>query len=279
MEHDFNSKLDLLLDENRLSFSTSHEEARQRVMGRIEMTEKVIPLHRSNKFYSKLAIAASVAALLTFSISFFGTEKIQNSSDSVMAHTLPDGSTIYLNSNAELSYNDLTWALFRDLDFSGSGFFEVEEGSKFSVSTDLGVVSVLGTSFSVITNNDKLKVSCKTGKVLVENENALSVVLTPGKGVEMSESTSEELDLETEYIGAWVGGTYRFDNVSIDQVFNSLEDFTGFEIEYPEDLNTSYSGEFSTDQSVEEILEIVCKPLGLSYEIIEENSLIQITNK
>jgi ferric-dicitrate binding protein FerR (iron transport regulator) len=279
VEHDFNSKLDLLLDENRLSFSTSHEEARRRVMGRIEMTEKVIPLHRPNKFYSKLAIAATVAALLTLSISFFGTEKVQNSSDFVLAHTLPDGSTIYLNSNAELSYNDLTWALYRDLDFSGSGFFEVEEGSKFSVSTDLGVVSVLGTSFSVITNNNKLKVSCKTGKVLVENENALSVVLTPGKGVEMSESTSEELDLETEYIDAWVGGTYRFDNVSIDQVFNSLEDFTGFEIEYPEDLNTSYSGEFSTDQSVEEILEIVCKPVGLSYEIIEENSLIRITNK
>ena len=279
MEHDFNSKLDLLLDENRLSFSTSHEEARRRVMGRIEMTEKVIPLHRPNKFYSKLAIAASIAALLTFSISFFGSETVQNPGSSVLAHTLPDGSTIYLNSNAELSYNDLTWALFRDLDFSGSGFFEVEEGSKFNVSTDLGVVSVLGTSFSVITNNDKLKVSCKTGKVLVENRNALSVILTPGKGVEMTESTLEELDLKTEYIDAWVGGTYRFDNVSIDQVFNSLEDFTGFEIEYPEDLNTSYSGEFSTDQSVEEILEIVCKPLSLSYEIIEENSLIRITNK
>jgi transmembrane sensor len=279
VEHDFNSKLDLLLDESRLSFSTSHEEARRRVMGRIEMTEKVIPLHRPNKFYSKLAIAASIAALLTFSISFFGSETVQNLGSSVLAHTLPDGSTIYLNSNADLSYNDLTWALFRDLDFSGSGFFEVEEGSKFSISTDLGVVSVLGTSFSVITNNDKLKVSCKTGKVLVENKNALSVILTPGKGVEMSESILEELDLKTEYIDAWVGGTYRFDNVSIDQVFNSLEDFTGFEVEYPEDLNTSYSGEFSTDQSVEEILEIVCKPLGLSYEIIQENSLIRITKK
>jgi ferric-dicitrate binding protein FerR (iron transport regulator) len=279
VEHDFNSKLDLLLDENRLSFSTSQEEARRRVMGRIEMTEKVILLHRPNRIYSKLAIAASIAALLTFSISFFGSETVQNSSDSILVHTLPDGSIIYLNSNAEVSYNDLTWMLNRDLDFSGSGFFEVEKGSKFNVSTDVGVVSVLGTSFSVITSNDILKVSCKTGKVLVENENAPSVILTPGKGVEMSESISAELDLKIEYIDAWVGGTYRFDNVSIDQVFNSLEDFTGFQVEYPEDLNTSYSGEFSTDQSVEEILEIVCKPLGLSYEIIEENSLIRITNK
>jgi ferric-dicitrate binding protein FerR (iron transport regulator) len=279
VEHDFNSKLDLLLDENRLSFSTSQEEARRRVMGRIEMTEKVILLHRPNRIYSKLAIAASIAALLTFSISFFGSETVQNSSDSILVHTLPDGSIIYLNSNAEVSYNDLTWMLNRDLDFSGSGFFEVEKGSKFNVSTDVGVVSVLGTSFSVITSNDILKVSCKTGKVLVENENAPSVILTPGKGVEMSESISAELDLKIEYIDAWVGGTYRFDNVSIDQVFNSLEDFTGFQIEYPEDLKTSYSGEFSTDQSVEEILEIVCKPLSLSYEIIEENSLIRITNK
>lgn len=279
MEQDFNSKLDFLLDENRLPFSTSQEAAGKKVMGRIENTENVIPLYRSSGFVSKLALAASVAALLTFSISFFGSETVRNSSVSVLPHSLPDGSTIYLNSNAELSYNDLTWALFRDLDFSGSGFFEVEKGSKFSVSTDLGVVSVLGTSFSVITQNDILKVSCKTGKVLVENNNEISVTLTPGKGVEMSNSGTDDLILEAKYIDAWVSGTYRFDNISITQVLNSIEDFSGFQVEFPEDLNTNYSGEFSTDQSIEEILEIVCKPTGLSYELIEEKSLIQITNK
>ncbi len=248
-------------------------------MRRIEKTEKVIPLYRSNNVYSKLAIAASIAILFTFSLAFFGSETVENSGESVLAHTLPDGSIIFMNPQAELSYNDLTWPVFRDLDFSGSGFFEVEKGSKFSVSTDLGVVSVLGTSFSVITKNDKLKVSCKTGKVFVENANNLSATLTPGKGVEMTESIAEEFSLETEYVDAWVAGIYRFDNVNIDQVLNSLEDFTSFQVEYPEGLNTNYSGEFSTDQSIEEILEIVCKPMGLTYEMIEEKSLIRITNK
>jgi ferric-dicitrate binding protein FerR (iron transport regulator) len=279
VEQDFNSKLDFLLNENRLSFSTSQEDARSRVMRRVEKTEKVIPLYRSKNVYSKLAVAASIAILFTSSVAFFGSETVENSSDSVLAHTLPDGSIIFMNTNAELSYNDLTWTLFRDLDFSGSGFFEVEKGSKFNVNTDVGVVSVLGTSFSVITNHDVLKVSCKTGKVLVENENNVSTTLTPGKGVEMTESNAEEFSLEVDYVDAWVTGTYRFDNVDIDQVLNSLEDFTNFQVEYPEDLSLNYSGEFSTNQSIEEILEIVCKPLGLTYEIIEEKSLIRITNK
>lgn len=279
MDQNFNSKLDFLLDENRLPFSTSSEEAKKKVMGRIEMTDKVIPLHQPNRIYTGLAIAASIAVLLVFSLSFFGSETVRNSSESVLVHTLPDGSTVHLNANAELSYNDLTWPLFRDLDFSGTGFFEVEEGRQFSVNTQNGVVSVLGTSFSVVTSNDVLKVSCKTGKVLVENDNNFSSILTPGKGVEMSPSFAEEFNQKTEYIDAWINGKYRFDNVSIKEVLNSIEDFTGYQVELPDDLDTKYSGEFSTDQSVEEILEIVCKPAGLTYELIEEKSLIRITNK
>ncbi|HKK38703.1 MAG TPA: FecR family protein [Cryomorphaceae bacterium] len=248
-------------------------------MRRIEETDKVIPLLRSGRIYSKLAIAASIAAVFALSIGFLGSETVENSSDSVLAHELPDGSTIHLSPDAELNYNDLTWPLFRDLDFSGTGFFEVEKGSKFSVTTDLGKVSVLGTSFSVITKNKNLRVSCKTGKVLVENGNDLSMMLTPGKGVKMSESKAEEFSLDSEIVDAWVDGTYRFDNVNIDQVLNSIEDFTRFQVEYPEGLSASYSGEFSTDQSIEEILDIVCKPLGLSYEINEKKSLIRISNK
>ena len=279
MEPNLNSKLDFLLGENRLPFSTTSEEAKKKVMGRIEMTDKVMPLHQPNRLYTRLAIAASIAVLLTFCISFFGSKTVQNTGESVLAHTLPDGSTVHLNTEAELSYNDLTWPLFRDLDFSGAGFFEVEEGSKFSVNTRNGVVSVLGTSFSVITSNDILKVSCKTGKVLVENDNEFSTILTPGNGVEMGTSSAEEFSQKTEYIDAWINGKYRFDNVSIEEVLNSIEDFTGYQVEIPKGLDTKYSGEFSTDQSVEEILEIVCKPAGLTYELIEEKSLIRITNK
>lgn len=271
--------MDSLLSEDRLPFSTSTEDAKRRVMRRVEKADNVIPLKSSNRILTKLAIAASIAVFLGLSYSFFGSETVVNSSDSVMAHTLPDGSIIYMNHGSELIYNDLTWIFSRDLDFSGSGFFEVEKGSKFSVSTNVGVVSVLGTSFSVNTNYDLLKVACKTGKVLVENENALSVILEPGNRVEMNKTSAEERTLEPRYIDAWVSGTYRFDNVSINQVLSSLEDFTEYQVEFPESLDTSYSGEFSTNQSIEEILEIVCKPMSLTYELVEEKSLIRILNK
>ncbi len=237
---------------------------------------KTIPIHRSGRnVYWKLAVAASVAALLVFSVSMLGTEEIFNANNSVQAHVLPDGSTVYLNSGAELSYNEITWPIFRDLEFAGSGFFDVKKGKKFSVNTDQGVVSVLGTSFSVLSANNKLKVSCKTGKVLVECQNSTST-LTPGKGVRVGSDYSDEFSLNAEYIDAWVEGTYHFDNVSIEDVFNSIEDFSNFDIEYPEGLTSSYSGEFSTAQPVEEIMEIVCQPVGLTYEIIEDKNLILI---
>jgi len=263
------------LTEDRLPFTTSTAEAKERVLRRTIENENVVAFYRPRRLFLKLAAAASISILLVLSVAIFGSEKIRNEGKTVQAYSLPDGSRVYLNAGAEISYNDFTWSLTRNLDFSGSAFFDVNKGKTFSVITDQGVVSVLGTSFSVLSTDKKLKVACKTGKVLVENENSSST-LTPGEGVRMGTDYTDNFLMKTDLIDAWVGGTYHFDNVSIEDVFNSIEDFSNYDIDYPEGLASNYSGEFSTAQPVEEIMDIVCQPVGLTYEIIEEKNLIII---
>ena len=279
MKQDFNSKLESLLREERIPFKTSQAGAKRNVMERISETTPVIPIKSSFRPIYRLAVAASVAVIAVLSVYFTGNESIENNTQEVLSHTLPDGSEVFMRPNSAISYNSILWNFDRNVNLEGTGFFEVEKGEKFDVETAVGTVSVLGTSFSVITFEEALKVSCKTGKVLVQNEEGLSTILSPGKGVKMDNKEAISFEGSTQHIDQWITGSYRFDNVQVSEVFNSIEDLSKIEIQYPKDLKSSYSGEFSTDQNIEEILEIVCKPLSLNYEISSDSNLIRITKQ
>ncbi|MCH2214242.1 MAG: FecR domain-containing protein [Flavobacteriales bacterium] len=279
MKQDFNTKLDSLLREERIAFRSSQESAKRSVMERIGHPVPVIPIRRNSKNLYRLAIAASVAVLAALSIVFVGNKSIENNTEEIVAHTLPDGSEVFMRPNSTISYNLLLWDFHRSVNFKGTGFFEVEKGEKFDVETDIGMVTVLGTSFSVITFEEVLKVSCKTGRVLVKNQDGLSTILGPGMAVKMKEDEALSIMSSSQYIDQWISGSYRFDNVHISEVFNSIEDILHIEIQIQKDLEFFYSGELRTDQTLEEILEIVCKPLLLEYEINRDKNLIRITKK
>jgi ferric-dicitrate binding protein FerR (iron transport regulator) len=278
VKQDFNSKLDLLLTEERIAYRDSNEVAKQKVLQRIQVETKVIAIDSGKRTYRALAAAAAIAIVAVLSVSFLGDQTITTGQTPLVV-SLPDGSEVKLDQKSTLSYNSITWSLARRLDLSGAAFFEVEEGSKFTVHTAKGNVSVLGTSFSVIDGNKSLNVACKTGKVLVSNGNGLSSILTPGKAVEMSENSIEEMKRSPQYIGGWLESTYRFDDIAVSEVFTALEDVSRYNFDISANSSMKYSGEFSTSQSLKEILDIVCKPLGLDYTIYEDDKIVQITNK
>lgn len=79
---------------------------------------------------------------------------------------LLDGSTVYLGGLSKLKYEDKDNT--RMVELNGSAFFEVVSDIKqFNIKTHLGEIKVLGTSFNIHSQENKLEVSCKTGKVLV----------------------------------------------------------------------------------------------------------------
>jgi len=82
---------------------------------------------------------------------------------------LPDMSAVVLAANSELYYDKEDWA--RKVNLRGEAFFRVTKGSKFSVKTKEGVVSVVGTEFNVKSRDKILEVSCKEGSVQVKSKN------------------------------------------------------------------------------------------------------------
>lgn len=83
---------------------------------------------------------------------------------------MPDGSKITLRENSSISYHE-KFVTNRNLTLTGEAFFEVKRDSlyPFSVKADKVITRVLGTSFTVKTNDSITKISVNTGLVSVQN--------------------------------------------------------------------------------------------------------------
>lgn len=178
---------------------------------------------------------------------------------------LPDGSQVWLNADSRLKYEKSEWADGRTVHLQGEGYFEVEKGSTFSVHTDLGEVTVLGTSFNVYDRESDLEVECYTGKVGVEMDQD-EVVLTPGKATSaLNGSLSEVFTIENES-PEWKEGYYRFYNEDATRIFNELERQFGCTIELPSGLEKRSTCEFDC-LDLNQTLTIVCLSMDLDYTI------------
>jgi ferric-dicitrate binding protein FerR (iron transport regulator) len=91
------------------------------------------------------------------------TEKI-STQDNYEVVDLPDGSIVFLNQYSELEYIEAFDQ--RRVAISGECYFSVEPSDKsFTVTGEIGEVEVLGTEFSVKSNNEDMEVEVEEGSV------------------------------------------------------------------------------------------------------------------
>ena len=70
--------------------------------------------------------------------------------------------------NSRLTYNHITWLWERKLQLLGKASFNVTKGKTFTVRTEAGDVTVLGTKFLIDQQGKKMTVNCEEGSVQVE---------------------------------------------------------------------------------------------------------------
>ena len=189
--------------------------------------------------------------------------------------TLPDGTQVTLNANSKLMYPE-DWQ--RALTLEGEAFFEVTEGSKFTVTTSGGTVEVLGTSFNVFARDKDLIVSCKTGKVKVDvKEKAFTQVIKPGETISSDSDTVKLVQIEPVLIGKWQSGEFYFDSRPVMEVLEEIQRQYNVTIQADSLEDKLFSGYFST-ASLDLALSMVCEPLNLSYDIIDDKDVVVTSN-
>lgn len=217
---------------------------------------------------TKWTVAASILILFaTGSFLRFYSVNIQTPDGQHLVAELPDQSKVDLNAESTLTYYPFWWKITRIVKLEGEGFFEVQKGKKFTVISSKGSTQVVGTSFNIFAREEIYKVTCVTGIVKVKSKAGFEVVLKPNSKAEIQPGGKINVleNIQTYPEISWKQNIFLFTASPVFQVFREIERQYGVHIESKVDDYSLYTGNFTKDQNVEEILEYVCPALGLKY--------------
>jgi len=262
---------DLFFSRSKIPWERSKEEIWSDLEAKLKKEDQVPvqvrPLHPNRHW---LALAASLVLLLAVS-SFMRLYTVKTHCPEGV-HTslqLPDGSSVELNASTYLSYHPYWWFASRKVKLEGEAFFSVEKGRDFRVVSSSGTTEVLGTTFNVFARGTDYIVTCHTGSVRVSESGGRSAVtLSPNeRGVLEASGAFTVSRLESMQVSpGWTRNTIMFSSAPLKLVFEEIERQFGIVIETPAEMQQVYSGNFSLNQPVENILSLLCLPFDLKYE-------------
>ncbi len=224
------------------------------------------------KLWPYFAAAASIAVILGLFL-FNSDQSFSTDYGEQLAVTLPDGSEMIMNAKSEAIFDKKNWDNNRLVTLDGEAYFKVKKGSKFTVTTKNGDVSVLGTQFNVHSQNSFFEVHCFEGKVSVTNDKNKET-LTAGKAFRnLGNQTPENWTFEAQQ-PSWLANTSSFRSMPIKYVFKELEKQYNLQIKSSSiDLETIYTGTFPNNNQ-EVALRTVFSTLGLSYSLSQDGKTI-----
>jgi ferric-dicitrate binding protein FerR (iron transport regulator) len=220
------------------------------------------------------AVAAAVVILLGFVFFVNQTTGYESGYGEQLALTLPDQSEVILNADSSLEFQEKNWEEERTLQLEGEAYFKVNKGSTFTVQTNNGSVTVLGTQFTVNATNDIFEAICFEGKVRVEKDGQ-SQIITEGEAVRFVNNNFESWSLNNE-TPSWIQEESSFTNAPLQQVITALEkQFDVRIIANTLPKETRFTGSF-THTDLNKALRTVFAPLEIKFTFKNENTIVLV---
>lgn len=271
------------LPEIETSFSKSKKEVWDELSGLMEnkQTSSITPTVTFNRYTSRHRVIYAVVALLVVLLATgafirFYTKTVTSGMGQQITALLPDGSSIELNAGSTISYHPYYWKWQRHVHFEGEGFFKVQKGKSFEVVSAKGKTKVLGTSFNIYSRKDEYKVTCYTGKVrVVNNSSGQSADIEPNQQAMIDNGHVIKQDkTNIENTISWRDGMFIFTAAPILDVLDEIERQYGVTIKTNEKLKYNYTGNFTRDQTIEDVLHTVCLALNLTYKKVNNGYMV-----
>ena len=276
--------------EELASYMKAHFEASRELQVPIDedqLYEKIVNRCKNDVDNEKPVVSVwyltRIAAMLLLSIGagwwlFFASPKIRTSflteeataEDTVVRFTrkdfikLPDGSTVLLNEDSELSYRLPFGNGHRDVTLIGEAFFDIvhDQGRPFVVHTGNISTNVLGTAFNVNARNKNVIVTVERGLVRVSDETQTLSLVRPDEKLTVNTVTSDfrKTEVKAAEENLWKSQSIVFDDIPLRQATDILQTRFGdlIEIENPGIKNCRINAWFLGSENLDEILEMVC---------------------
>lgn len=279
----FNEDIDVLLIEN---------ERIEKIKKNIEET---IGKGKRRIFFPLPIARIAIAVLMLVSIStmfYLYNENSKLASEELIVSTnkneranitLPDGTTVVLNSDSRLNYIPKIYnAKERKISFDGEGYFHVYKDPKrpFLINTKGMEVRVLGTSFNLLVRKSKniAELALEEGSVslqsILTNE---TVILEPNQKAMLNQETGEITiikDSHIQDISAWRKGNLVFRNATLTTIIRTIEENYNVDIklECEDCLNDTFTGTMPIS-NLNEVLEIIEKSYHMQ-SVIKGNEIV-----
>ncbi len=203
--------------------------------------------------------------------------------------SLSDGSKVFLNAATTFKYPTSFSKGRREVYLNGEAFFEIKKDSlnPFVVKIKNQYITVLGTSFNVegYTDDTYNIVTLVEGSVTLEtfNEKGESI-----SNVQMKPDQKAYYDRQTEIISienvdaslvdVWTKGEYKFKDEPFFLIIKRLENYYGVTILLEDDSlkNIKYTGTFSLDQNIQEVLKIINHEKQFVFSQPDKDNIIHI---
>lgn len=195
-----------------------------------------------------------------------------------LTFTLPDSSTVILNSGSEVEYSN-DFSERRMIHLKGEAFFKVTKNndSPFMVHTNDFDVKVLGTEFNINSNTEDQTVSLAKGKVNVRFEESKDEInLMPNEELVWNAKTKAvtKRNFDVDKILAWKDNILFLDDEKIEDALPRINQFYGvnFVIKDPEIATQHITGAFK-ELTIDEFITSLEFISALSITKTSENNI------
>jgi transmembrane sensor len=253
---------------DKLTKEQAWEKLRSKLTEEPRQEAKVVKMNR----WIPIGIAASISLVVISFFFLFTDSAVSTSLAETKVFVLPDGSEVFLNADSEISFNKIFWESDRHVLLKGEAFFEVKKGSTFTVETNDGTVTVLGTSFNVNARPTLFEVACFTGRVKVAS-GPHGVILTKGQFTKLEGNKLSEAAGLDNTKATWRSGDFYFEQKPLYVVIDELERQFNVEIVFKGDDTRLYTGYFNT-KNLDEALTMVFKPMGLVHQVESNKKIV-----
>lgn len=187
---------------------------------------------------------------------------------------LPDGSTVWLNSNSKLVCAQQSENNLRIVSLEGEGYFKIakQKHDKFVVKANGLNIVVLGTEFYVNTTNscDDVEVVLVNGLVSVEAASLKqNYEINPGDHLvyNKSKKSIRVEKQETEFIGLWRHKKLVFEDALAQEVYHKIAYWYGVKIHMSKAPANFRYGFTLRNETITELLDLINELTPIEYTI------------
>ncbi len=242
-----------------------------------------------------IAIPIAIAVSVLFNLNFqsknersAGKTKIYAPMGHIASCQLPDGTMVWINSGATVSYDVSDFKSDeRSVQLEGEAYFQVPKNQKvpFFVRTEIANVKVTGTSFNVKTDTESkiFETVLNDGIVLLRSNNrgTKEIKLNPGERAvyRIDRKQFEIQNVDAEMYSSWRNGEIIFRDATLKDLMLKLEQIYGIQVifEDPEMANYRFRGMFSYNSNLIDALEKIKSTARIDYYI--KNKKVWLKNE